>query len=333
MVQKHKVIDLQRLCLRATQELIYDQCFNVASIVEDKNPKKTPSESSIEAFLDESQEYNDKECAVNLFIAKLKEYIWSRVVWYIYEQVVAHILEGVIEAVEVMKAEWTIDTNMPDFRMKVCAMIKVGEVMHLKHLRFLNIDAMPKMIRPSVLRNLSDFCELRKINFGSSSGGRKGQMLNTCVLEGLEKMKYLVHFSLKYNCRNDILETLSKSCCNTLKILDVEHSNQVTDESVSIILRFTKITELGISRTNLTSEGQAKLITKLKDLQVLPRGEFLCDALEWIDWEEEKSKKRKFKIKNFWASEVYYFHSTEQMEHVADLCPLIEDMHFMFEDR
>ena len=178
-----------------------------------------------------------------------------------------------------------------------------------------------------------DFCDLRKINLGSSSGGRKGQMLNTCVMEGLEKMQILVHFSLNYNCRNDVLETLAKSCCNTLKILDIEHSKQVTDESVPTILRFTKITELGISRTNLTSEGQANLITELKELQVLPRGDFLCDALEWIDWEEEESKKRKFKIINFWASEVYYFHSTEQMEHVADLCPLIEDIHFMYEDR
>ena len=71
---------------------------------------------------------------------------------------------------------------------------------------------------------------------------------------------------------------------------------------------------------------------KLNKLKVLPRGDFLCDALEWIDWEEEKSKKRKFKIKNFWASEVYYFHTTEQMEHAADLCPFIEDIHFMYED-
>ena len=161
MVQKHKVITLQRLCLKASQDLISERCFHVARIVEEKKTKTTSSdghtlESSCETseFVDESLDPNDKECAVNLFITKLKEYIWSRVVWFIYDQLVSHILEGVIEAVEVMKAQWTIDTNMPNFRMKVCAMLKVGEVMHLKHLRSLNIDAMPKMIRPSVLSGL-----------------------------------------------------------------------------------------------------------------------------------------------------------------------------------
>ena len=158
-------------------------------------------------------------------------------------------------------------------------------------------------------------------------------MLGTCVLEGLGVMNHLVKFSLKYNCRNDILETLAKACNKSLKILDIEHSNQVTDSSVSTILEFTRLEELGISRTNLSGEGEAKIITELKELKILPRGDFLCDALEWVDWEVEKSEKRKLKLKNFWASETYYFHSAEQMEHVADLCPLIEDMHFMYEDR
>jgi len=334
-VQKLKVADLQSLCLGAIQDLISERCFRIASIVTDNNPSS--SKGTMESVMDvfcpaERASLDRQEFAVNTFITEFKEYIWSRVVWYLYDKVVYCVLEGVIKAIEVMKARWTIDTNMPDFRMKVCAMLKVGEVMHLKQLQSLNVDAMPKMIRPSVIRNLSDFCQLKRLNLGSSSGGKKGQMLNTCVLEGIEKMSHLVHFSLKYNCRNDILETLAEACIKTLRILDIEHSNQVTDESVSNIIKLKNIVELGISRTNLTAEGQSKIIIELEYLQVLPRGDYLCDASEWIDWEVEKSQKRKLKITNFWASEVYYFHSRGQMEHVADLCPLIEDMHFMFED-
>ena len=333
MVKKHEVHPLQNLCLGSLQNLIREKCFHISTIVAKK--KTRAGVATVDAT--ESSEgdivMDDKESVANNFITELKSYVWCRVVWYLYDQVVHHILEGVIEAVEVMKAEWTIDTNMPEFRLKVCAMLKVGEVMHLNHLRSLNVDAMPKMIRPSVLRNLSAFAELRNLNLGSSSGGRQGQMLSTCVLEGLGKMKHLVKFSLKYNCRNDILETLATACKKSLKLLDIEYSTQVTDLSISTILEFSSLEELGISRTNITTEGLAKIIMELQKLRVLPRGDFLCDALEWIDWEVEKSQKRKLNISNFWSSESYYFHTAEQMEHVADLCPLIQNMHFMFEDR
>lgn len=337
MVQKHQVPDLQSLCFLAIQDMIAERCFYISRIVAKKKPELISSkiglwDSSIagSGFSNETLNFDDKEGAVTNYVNELKTYVWSRVVWYLYDQVVYHILEGVIEAVEALKGKWTIDTNMADFRMKICAMIKVGEVMHIKQLRSLNVDLMPKMIRPSVLRNLSDFCELRKLDLGSNSGG---QLLNDFVLDGLGKMRCLVHFSLKYNCRNDILKTLAEGCNKTLRNLDVEHSNQVTDESIPTLLMFNKLTEMGISRTNLTSEGQAFLITQLLELTVLTRGEYLCDALEYIDWDENNDKKRKFKITNLCASEVYYFHSTEKMEHVSQLCPLIEDMLFMYEDR
>ena len=40
-----------------------------------------------------------------------------------------------------------------------------------------------------------------------------------------------------------------------------------------------------------------------------------------------------FALKNFWASEVYYFHTTEQMQLTSKMCPHIEDMLFMYQDR
>ena len=52
-------------------------------------------------------------------------------------------------------------------------------------------------------------------------------------------------------------------------------------------------------------------------------------SLELIDWENPSHKP--FRILNFWASEVYYFHSTEQMIMTSKLCPEIQDMLFMFE--
>jgi hypothetical protein len=37
--------------------------------------------------------------------------------------------------------------------------------------------------------------------------------------------------------------------------------------------------------------------------------------------------------RNFWASEIYFFHSLDQMRLVAEMCPKIAKMLFMFQDR
>jgi len=39
------------------------------------------------------------------------------------------------------------------------------------------------------------------------------------------------------------------------------------------------------------------------------------------------------KVRNFWASEYYFFHSTSQMRLVSEVCPHIEEMLFMYQDR
>ena len=56
--------------------------------------------------------------------------------------------------------------------------------------------------------------------------------------------------------------------------------------------------------------------------------------LDWVAWEEAYQQKPypRLKIRNFWASEVYFFHSTEQMLLVAEMCPDIEEMLFMYQD-
>ena len=50
-------------------------------------------------------------------------------------------------------------------------------------------------------------------------------------------------------------------------------------QSVPLLSQLTGLTSLAISKTRLSSEGHAKLLTSLSRLQLLPRGDFLCDAL------------------------------------------------------
>eukprot|EP00092_Neocalanus_flemingeri_P011127 GFUD01011983.1.p1 GENE.GFUD01011983.1~~GFUD01011983.1.p1 ORF type:complete len:587 (+),score=118.39 GFUD01011983.1:23-1783(+) len=331
MVKKHKVMKLQGLSLLSVQHLVSDMCFFVAKVVAPQNSKQGLASS------------DEKQVIVEQFVRELKEYIWSHVAWYLYEDVFDHALEGVIVAVEIMKAEWKLNTAMPEFTLQIWAMVKVAEVLHLKQLKSLDVEKMPKMIRSSVLRNIKDFRGLEKLAFGSSTGDMKGASIYLTICEGIGKMKNLVHFSHKYNCTVDILNALLNAK-NTLKVLDMEQSVLIKDDCIPKLIQFENLHELGIAKTKLTTEGQATVIMNLKNLHHLPRGDFICDALEWVAWDEmyednqyrnriETVTKPKLKLQNFWASEVYFFHTTDQMKLVSEMCPDIEDMLFMYQDR
>ena len=68
----------------------------------------------------------------------------------------------------------------------------------------------------------------------------------------LPHLKRLVHFSLKYDCTSSVLQVLSESCHNSLRILDIERSMQVKgDECVDYILSFKQIVEMNLFKTGL----------------------------------------------------------------------------------
>ena len=310
----------------AIQGLASDICFYIAKVVSPQNSEHVFASS------------DEKQITVEKFVNELKKLIWSHVPWYLYEEVFSHVLEGVIVAVEIKKAKWRLNTKMPEFTLQIWAMLKVAEVLYLKQLKTLDVEKMPKLVRSSLLRNLSKFQGLKRLEFGSSTGDmtihiQKGASMYATICDGIGKMNHLVQFSLKYNCTQEILLALLNAK-NTLKALDVEHSVLIKDDCLSTILKFDNLQELGIAKTRLTAEGQATLIINLVNLQHLPRGDFLCEALEWVAWEEmyENKPYPKLKLKNFWASEVYFFHSTDQMKLVSEMCPDIQDMLFMYQD-
>ena len=75
----------------------------------------------------------------------------------------------------------------------------------------------------------------------------------------------------------------------------------------------------------MTPWGHAKILSKLKRLQILVRGDFLCEALEVLEqecreWEREKPQ---LALEEFWASEQYFFHDAEQLILVNEVPRLI----------
>ena len=118
---------------------------------------------------------------------------------------------GVISAVESLKTSWKLNTKMPEFTLQMWAMTKLTEVLHCNQVTQLDIEKIPKMIRGSVIRNLSKFSGLRRLMFGSSSGDMtvhitKGASLYTNLCSAVGRMDRLVQFTMQYNCTQDILQ-------------------------------------------------------------------------------------------------------------------------------
>ena len=110
------------------------------------------------------------------------------------------------------------------------------------------ISELVKMMRSRLFDLLPRFKGLHVLKLGSGSGG-VSLVYHTKFLEGISRMRSLVHFSLTYDCTDEILRQLQRNCRRTLRVLDVEYSARVTDESVKDILKCEKLLQLHIFHT------------------------------------------------------------------------------------
>ena len=65
-------------------------------------------------------------------------------------------------------------------------------------------------------------------------------------LAALPYITNLVHFSLKYDCTKPILQVLSETCWKTLRILDIERSTQIQDDSIDHIKKCSGLVKINI---------------------------------------------------------------------------------------
>ena len=115
------------------------------------------------------------------------------------------------------------------------------------------------MLRTKLYNSLPIFKNLDTLILGSGSGGWVTDVYSEKFAVGLPYMHQLVHLSLKYDCNLYFLHTLSETCAKTLRILDIEHSKQVRDDSVSFIKALANLVKINVFRTGLSTEGQVSI--------------------------------------------------------------------------
>ena len=145
---------------------------------------------------------------------------------------------------------------------------------------------------------------------------------------GVKNMRQLTHFSLCYDCTDSIIKLLTRNCKQTLRVVDVEMSMQVTNVSAELLSSCKKIHTLHIYHTALTEMGHSVILLNLPNLKLLVRGGFLCEALDFI--QAQKKILPILELEEFWSSEEYFFHDDHQMALVQKMCPKVRKMMFQF---
>ena len=273
---------------------------------------------------------NDRQMYLSDQVETTKQYIMGHIPHLLLEKFLKNsVMVGICEALIVKKLEWTPTTNKRAFSLELNAIVKFCNLMVHPLRKVLDLASVPQAIRTRLYGSLKGFEGLHTLILGSGSGGWVTEAYSDKFLKALPQFNRLQHFSLKYDCTEDVLKVLSETCSQTLRVLDIERSLQVkTQNCVDYIHCLQNLTELNVFKTGLQVEEICQILVRLKSLLHVPRGDFLCEVLEYLD--EEVSLNIQFKIEEFWASEEYFFHTDEQMLLVAKYRPRIRKALFMF---
>ncbi|CAB4061573.1 unnamed protein product [Lepeophtheirus salmonis] len=228
------------------------------------------------------------------------------------------------------KMLWTPTTKFSRFTREMYAIVSMSSLLAIPQRTYIDFDLFPKMIRSKMYACLGEFTGCQTVILGSGSGGWVTEAYADKFLLGIPHLKNLVHFSLKYDCTVNILQVLSETCVKTLKILDIEHSRQVRQDSIPYIIKLRNLEKINIFQCDFSTQDQLEVLVGLPNLLHLHRGDFVGDVADELA-ESDKYDSFRSQVKDFWASEEYYFHSEEQMMNVVKFFPKIEKMLYMFQ--
>ena len=250
---------LLNLSLDSLHHVIREEALRVSQVVANKFIYEEFRGTA--EFDDEKREKmaEDREIYLSEQVDAFKKHFMGHVPPNLIEQVMDPIISGISQALYAKKQEWSPMTNMYKFTKTMGAIIKFSNLVVIPTRKVLDLENLPKMIRTKLYNSLSIFKDLRTLILGSGSGGWLADVYSEKFAIGLPYMKNLVHLSLKYDCNSYFLHTLTETCKDTLRILDIEFSKQVQDDSVNYIKGFQNLLKINMFRTGLSTQGQVSL--------------------------------------------------------------------------
>ena len=251
---------------------------------------------------------------------------------HIVDTLAASVIQGIEETIVRKNSQMHLSdkpAEISKLNMEMFLILKFNDLVLVPNLASLDLREKLQPVRNHLYDKLSALPGLRELWLGEASHGYTPDIFKRQFQVGVSNMRRLVRFSLQFDCFDKIISILAENCGETLRLLDVSQSTNVTDGSLESFQKLTNLLDLNIFSCGFTAEGQARLLLSLPSLLNLRRGDFLCDAAEWMEWIEAGQTPR-LQIREFFSSETYHFHTLQQMTTVAKICPNIVKMRFIF---
>ena len=253
---------------------------------------------------------------------------------HIVDSLAAAVIQGIEETIVRKNSQMHLSdkpAEISKLNMEMFLILKFNDLVLVPNLTSLDLRERLQPVRNHLYDKLGRLAGLRELWLGEASHGYTPDIFKRQFQAGVSNMKRLVRFSLQFDCFDKLISILAENCGESLKLLDVSQSSNVTDGSLESFQKFRNLLDLNIFSCGFTAEGQARLLAGLPTLFNLRRGDFLCDAAEWMEWlQVEAEQTPRLQIREFFSSETYHFHTVQQMATVARICPNILKMRFIF---
>ena len=253
---------------------------------------------------------------------------------HIVDSLAAAVIQGIEETIVRKNSQMHLSdkpAEISKLNMEMFLILKFNDLVLVPNLTSLDLRERLQPVRNHLYDKLGSLAGLRDLWLGEASHGYTPDIFKRQFQAGVSNMKRLVRFSLQFDCFDKLISILAENCGESLKLLDVSQSSNVTDGSLESFQKFRNLLDLNIFSCGFTAEGQARLLAGLPTLFNLRRGDFLCDAAEWMEWlQVEAEQTPRLQIREFFSSETYHFHTVQQMATVARICPNILKMRFIF---
>ncbi|KAK3922389.1 F-box/LRR-repeat protein 7 [Frankliniella fusca] len=210
-------------------------------------------------------------------LERLNEALFANVPWYLFDRLSQIVLDTVHELIIETRAYFDNCLPISVFVARMNIVVKMTLVAIHPQLKSIDFSAWPKVMRNILYQNLFKMTGLEVLNLGSGSGGWETSDIEKSILSGVVQMKNLVSLCLCFDCTDHILSVVGQNC-TLLQKLDVTSSRSVTDRSVPSLLNCSKLKQLLLYRTSVSTEGYAMLLSNLPFLEDLGR----CDEFGYV---------------------------------------------------
>lgn len=198
-----------------------------------------------------------------------------------YDAVCAELFRVVPLVLGHVKTRGMSRASMAEYLQRVNMIVALSETVVSKHVRHLDFDQIPKMVRHVFFNRLDRLNGLTFLNLSSLSGGWKVEDMEPSVLSGIAKMRQLRYFCLNYDCTDAILLALAEACPH-LHTLDVSSSKYIANDSMNLLFRFKALKNVQLYRTSVSMEGYVTLLLKMPHLHDVGRYDEIGRCLEHI---------------------------------------------------